>query len=148
MRTAMERYPHLQKEITQARLLRRRLGELGAAPVPRGLFRSLWQIPVADRRSGFGFFAPAGILATAVVAALGFSQFLNPPEMSPDEAARAAALQDFAITVAYLQKSAVVARNEMNEAVGSGVLNALAASRGIMNLTENGTSEGERNNVD
>jgi hypothetical protein len=45
--------------------------------------------------------------------------------------------------MAYLQKSALLATNEVNEAVGSGVLDALAVSRGMMERKEAEVSQGD-----
>jgi hypothetical protein len=42
----------------------------------------------------------------------------------------------------------VMAHNEINEVVGSGVLEALAASRGVMVGAERNDSEGDRQDVD
>jgi hypothetical protein len=69
--------------------------------------------------------------------------FLALQRPSPDDLAREAAVKDFVIAVAYLQKSAVVAQNEVNEAVGSGVLSALEVSRGVLATSQNGSDQGE-----
>ena len=59
-----------------------------------------------------------------------------------------AAVQDFTIAVSYLQKSMVMANNQINEAVGGGVLGALAASSGMMERTQSNGFEGDRQNDD
>lgn len=145
MRTAMNRDPDLAKRVDQARVLRQMLGGMKHhTPVPRGLWWRLWRIPSEDRARGFGLWMPAGVLATALVAVLGFNLYLGSQEPVLNEAQQAAAMEDFAITMAYLQKGAVMAQNEINEAFGSGVASALTASRGMIEQTEYGTSDGER----
>lgn len=148
MRAAMARDPSLADEVAAARALRKELRQLQSVRVPRGLWWRLWRIPAADQRPRAMFWMPAGVLATAVVVLLGANLYFGSQEPDIDEAARAAAVQDFAIAMAYLQKSAVMARNEVNETVGSSVLNALAVSRDIMDQSETGISEGEQNDED
>lgn len=148
MQAAMARDPALADEVAAARALRDQLRQLGAVPVPRGLWWRLWRIPAPERRMRASIWMPAGVLATAAVVMLGANLYMGGAQPTVDEEARAAAVQDFAIAMAYLQKSAVMARNEVNEAVGSGVLRALAASRGIMDKSETGISEGDQNDED
>jgi anti-sigma factor RsiW len=153
MRAAMRLDPELAARVERARALRRELQRLAEAPVPPGLWRRLWRIPSPGPSRIGGFLAPAGVLATAVVAALSVGVFLSQPDETPigavpmDEA-QAAAVQDVAIAVTYLHKSMVMANNEINEVVGSGVLGALVASRGMMDRTESNGPEGERQNGD
>lgn len=148
MLAAIERDPALAARVEQARALRRALRELAGAPVPRGLWWRLWRIPTADRprRSGIeGMWMPtAGVLATAVVAALGIGVFIGTEGPSAEQ--EAAAVRDFSIAMAYLQKSALMASNEVNEAVGSGVLDALAMSRGMLDREEVEDTDGEQEN--
>lgn len=146
MRGAMNRHPALAKRVEQARALRRLLGNMDTAPVPRGLLWRLWRIPAEDRARGFGLWAPAGVFATAVIAALGVNLYLGTPEPEFSEAEQVAAVQEFAIAMAYLQKGTLMASNSINDSLGSGVASALNASRGMMERTEFGSSDGERNN--
>lgn len=149
MRTAMNRDSDLAKRVEHARALRRVLGRMkNDTPVPRGLMWRLWRIPAQDRARGFGMWMPAGVLATALIAVLGFNLYLGTSEPALNEAEQAAAMEDFAITMAYLQKGAMMAQNEINEAFGSGVASALTTSRGMLEQTELGTSDGERKDVD
>lgn len=148
MLAAIDRDPALAERIERARALRRALRGLAGEPVPRGLWWRLWRIPTADRprRSGLeGMWTPtAGVLATAVVAALGINVFLG--TQGPSAEQEAAAVRDITIAIAYLQKSALMASNEVNEAVGSGVLDALAMSRGMLDREEVDGSNGEQEN--
>ena len=148
MLALMNRDSGLETRVEQARALRRELRELANVPLPRGLRWRLWRIPTADRRLRSVLWMPAGIMATAVVAVLGVNLYFGAQGPSADDVARTAAVQDFAVAVSYLQKSAVMARNEINESVGSGVLNALAISRGMIERSETSVSEGVQENVD
>jgi hypothetical protein len=86
---------------------------------------------------------PAGLIAAAAGVALTLNLFFGVQTEATDDAAIDAAVQDFTVVVAYLQKSAVMARNQVNEAVGTGMLDAIAVSRGMLNRTEMDVSEGE-----
>ena len=148
MRAAMERDPKLAASVSAAEALRYQLRKLSSVPVPRGLWWRLWRIPSVDRGFSGMAWIPAGVLAAAAVAVISSNLFFAAPEPVLNDAEQVAAVQDFALVVAYLQKSAVVARNEVNEAVGSGVLSALAVSRGMLDRTEFEVSKGEQDNVD
>lgn len=144
MLAAMDRDTGLAQRVEQARALRRSLNGLAPAPVPRGLFWRLWRIPTADSPRRIGSWLPAGVLATAAVAVLGIGVFLGTQGPSPEDEAAAAAVRDLTVAMAYLQKSTLMASNEVNEAVGYGVLDALAMSRGMLDRTEIGDFNGEQ----
>jgi hypothetical protein len=144
MLAAMDRDEGLEQRVRHARDLRRMLQGLAAPPVPRGLWWRLWQIPSIDKPRRMNAWAPAGLLATAVVVALGIGGLLDTQGPTAEDAAATAAIQDFAIAMAYLQKSTLMASNEVSEAVGSGVLDALAISRGMLDRTEIGDFNGEQ----
>jgi hypothetical protein len=143
MLAAMDRDGALAQRVEQARALRQALRGLSGAPVPRGLWRRLWRIPTADRPR-WGIWMPAGVLATAVVAALAISVLLNTQTPVPEDQAQAA-VEDFAVAMAYLQKSAVMASNEMSETIGSGMAGALEMSRGMLDRTAREGVKGEDN---
>ena len=150
MLAAMRQDRGLADRVDQARALRFGLRQLGNAPVPRGLFGRLWRIPAAGRSHASTYWMPAGVLAAAVVAAIsiGIFQGQQAKDVASMDEAEMAAVQDVVIAVSYLQKSMVLAHNEINEVVGSGVFEALAASSGMMNRTERIDSEGDRQDVD
>ena len=153
MLAVMSRDDGLAARVEQAKDLHRQLKRLTDVPVPRGLKWRLWRIPTIDRyrsnrHRSKGFWMPAGFVAAAASIALTVNLFFGVQGPSAEDAAREAALQDFTIVMAYLQKSAVVARNEVNEAVGSGMLDALAVSRGMLDQTETDVSEGDQENDD
>ena len=149
MRAAMSRDPELAAKVERAVTLQRELRGLADVPVPRGLLRRLWRIPEPAGASHVGgFWMPAGVLATAVVAALSINVFFGQPDVAPMDAEQVAAVQDFTIAVTYLQKSMVMANNQINEVVGEGVLGALSASSGMMDRTRSNGFEGDRQNDD
>jgi len=147
MRTLMNCDPGIRAEVERARALRLDLKALAGVPVPKGLRRKLWRIPAAERPRR-SYWMPAAALASVAAVALGVGLFLEARGPSEEELAREAALQDFAIAMEYLQRSALMARNEVNEAVGSGVMDALAMSRGAIRQSAAGIDEGEQDNDD
>jgi anti-sigma factor RsiW len=134
--------PALRAQVEQARAIRRDLRALAARPVPRGLLRRLWRIPVANRPE-HSYWMPATALASVAVIALSVGLFFNLQRPTPEDLAREAAVKEFVVAVAYLQKSVVMAQNEVNEAVGSGVLSALEVSRGMMATSQTESDQGE-----
>ena len=148
MRILMRIDPEIRSEVERARALRLELRALAKAPAPRGLMFRLWRIPSAHRRPQRLVWKPA--MALAGIAAIGLTvAILNSPQgPTAEELAREAAIQDFTIAVAYLQKSVLMARNEVNAAVGSGMMEALETSRGAVGRQNAGSSEGVRGNVD
>jgi hypothetical protein len=103
----------------------------------------LWQIPSRNRSVGSLVWVPAAFVAAAASVALTLNLFFGISGPTAEEQAQAAAVEDFTIVMAYLQKSALMATNEVNEAVGSGVLEALAVSRGMMERKETEVSQGD-----
>jgi anti-sigma factor RsiW len=128
MRELVRDNPDLARQLNQAIALRRELRRLVKAPVPRGLGWRLWNIPSTGRRpSGFWIPAVAAAGIASLALALGLLFYMQQP--SEEELAREKAAQDFALVVAYLQKSVEVARDEVNKTVSSEVVNALEKSR-------------------
>jgi anti-sigma factor RsiW len=139
--------PGIAREVRQARALRHQLKGLSRAPVPRRLLSQLWRIPSAERPAR-SYWAPAGMLATLAVAVLGLNLLLTEPGLSPQELARQDAVQDFAIAVAYLQRSADLAQFEVNEAVADSVRGAVAVSRQAMGRADVRINDGDVDNED
>ncbi len=145
MRDLIRANPDLARQLERAVALRRDLRQLSRAAVPRGLFWRLWSIPAAGRRRS-GFWVPATAAAgiASLALALGLLFYYQGP--SEEELAREAAAQDFALVVAYLQKSVVVAREGVNKTVGSEMVNALEKSRrAIRRVGEEPDQGGESN---
>lgn len=146
MRDLIRDDPELARQLDAAVALRSRLRRLGRAPVPRGLAWRLWKIPSAGRRRS-GFWLPVTALAGVASFALALGLLLYGQGPSEEELAREAAAQDFALVVAYLQKSVVVAREEVNKAVGTEMVNALEKSRRAIRRWDD-TDQGGQNSGD
>jgi len=147
MRMLINADPAIRARVEQARSLRRKLRALGHGPVPRGLLGRLWQIPAAGKPSRSPWM-PAAALAGFAAAALAVSLFMSVRGPAPEELARDAAVQDFVVAMAYLQKSVTIAQNEVNQAVGSGMLSALEVSREVMDASPETGDQGEQQDVD
>lgn len=144
MLALMERDAELAARVEQAKTLRRELKQLSGIPMPKGLFWRLWRIPSQRHRRFTGLmWLPAGFIAAAASVALSINLFFGVQAPAFDEEAGAAAIEDFTLVMAYLQKSAVIATNEVNQAVGSGVLEAISVSRGMLDREETNVSEGD-----
>lgn len=147
MRALVNCDPELRAQVERAKVLRRELRALRDIAVPAGLGKRLWRIPAGHRARPtlwLPSLALASLAAVAVVAGL-FRAGSGP---TPEELAQTEAVEDFTIVVAYLQKSALMARNEVNEAVGSTMLDVLAMSRGAVGRAESGQEQGAEDNVD
>jgi anti-sigma factor RsiW len=141
MRALLNRDPDLARQLDCAIALRRQLRRLADTPVPRGLARRLWRIPSVDRGSR-NFWLPATAVAGIASLTLALGLFFFQPGPSSEQLAREAAAEDFAIVVAYLQKSVLLARNELNETVGTEMMDALAMSRRAIRRADDEIDEG------
>ena len=145
MRDLIRANPDLGRQLERAVALKRELRRLAKAPVPRGLAWRLWSIPSAGRRRS-GYWIPATVVAGIASLAVALGLLFYSPGPSEEELARAAAAQDFALVVAYLQKSVVVTREEVNKTVGSEMVNALEKSgRAIRRWGDDSDQGGESN---
>jgi anti-sigma factor RsiW len=147
MHELMAADPGIAAEVARARQLRRQLRGLTRMPVPTGLGRRLFRIPAADRPRA-AYWAPVSAFASVVAAAIGLGLFLSEPGPSPEQLASEKAMQEFAIVMAYLQKSAGMASNEATAAVGYGVLDAWAIGRGTLSESVTRGKQGEQGNDD
>lgn len=142
MRELIRRHPDLAKQLDQATALRRELRQLSNTPVPRGLARRLWSIPSAGRRRT-GYWIPAFSAAGIAALALALGLLLYQPGPSPEELAQEAAAKDFALVVAYLQKSVLIARNEVHKTVGTEMVDVLEMSSSAIRRTDDGKQGAE-----
>lgn len=147
MRELIRANPDLARQLDEAVALRRQLRRLSRAPVPKGLGWRLWSIPSAGRRRS-GFWLPATALAGVASLALALGLLFYSRGPSEEELAREAAAQDFALVVAYLQKSVVVAREGVNKTVGSEMVNALEKSRRAIRRVGEDSAEGGESDGD
>jgi hypothetical protein len=79
-------------------------------------------------RSAWPMFAlPAA--AAAAIAIVAIASTFRPESPPPLDAQQVAAIQELETAMRYLQKSAVITENEVTTALGSGLRDAVAASR-------------------
>ncbi|WP_428098194.1 hypothetical protein [Candidatus Rariloculus sp.] len=124
MREAMERDPALRAAVERARVLRGELRRLQSAPVPRRLRRSLLGIPA--RRPRVWQWLAGSVVAVAAAGALAVLVIRPaPPPVDPS----VVAMQEFVVAMSYLHKTAVYANQEIREAVGDGLREAIVVSR-------------------
>ena len=147
MRSLINADPEIRARVERARKLRLELRALGRGPVPRGLMGRLWRIPSADRPAR-SLWLPSAAVAGIAAAALAVSLFMSVRGPAPEELARDAAVQDFVVAMAYLQKSVTIAQNEVNQAVGSGMLSAIEVSREVMDASPRAGDQGVQQDVD
>lgn len=147
MRILMNCDPEIREAVERARSLRLELRRLAHVRTPGGMLGRLWSIPSANRRHRT-YWIPATAVATIAAVALGSSLWLTDRGPSAEDLARQEAMQDFTIAMMYLQKSALMARNEVNEAVGSGMLDAWTVTRDAIGQADDSSDKGEQDDVD
>ena len=126
MAAALAASPSLRAAGERAVAVHRALRVASPLPMPAGLRRRLLAIPGGSRNVWRGFALP---VAAAVAAAFVAAVWLRPeppPQVDPRVAAVA---QDLETAMRYLQKSARITENEVTNAVGSGLRDAVAATR-------------------
>ena len=139
MRAEMARDPALRAAVERAVRLRAALRRLPRSAVPASLALRLLRIPGAARPiRGRALSAVAAAASLAIVAALALLPRTGPP---PSELH--AAVAEFEVAMAYLQRSAVLARIEATNAVGGGLQDALAASREALRNEQTNSQNGD-----
>lgn len=133
MRAAMAKDAELREAVERAGALRHELARLRHVPVPSGQRRRLLNIARGARASRGPALRRAAPIAfamavAAAAAAIGLSALLQRPS-PPAPTPQAQALADFETAMAYLQRSAAIAGDEVTTAVGGGLRDALAVSR-------------------
>jgi anti-sigma factor RsiW len=126
MAAALAADPRLRAAAARAIAVHSALRASPPTPMPAGLRRRLLAIPGASRNVWRAFALPvaAGVAAVFVAAV-----WLR-PEPPPQEDPRVAAVaQDLETAMRYLQKSARITQNEVTNAVGSGLRDAVAVTR-------------------
>jgi len=124
MHRAMTADPALGAAVESARRLNAELRRLPRARPPRGLLARLIAVPGRARSVWPALAAPFGAVAVAAIAAL---LVVSAQQAPPDPEAEA--IREFALAMAYLQKSAVVTRDEVGGQVGMSLASVLTASR-------------------
>lgn len=96
--------------------------------LPPGLRRRLLEIPGRSRPARRTFLVPAAASAAVAVVAVAVAVWLEPDVPEPVDP-RALAAQEFEVAMRYVQKSARITQGQVTSAVGTGLRDALAASR-------------------
>ncbi len=127
MAAALAADPKLRAAAERAVAVQRALRASSPARMPAGLRRRLLAIPAGSSNVWRGLALPA---AASVAAALVAVVWLWPEPPSPQEDPRVAAVaQDLELAMRYLQKSARITENEVANALGSGLREAVDATR-------------------
>lgn len=125
MTAALAASPSLRAAAERAVAVHRALRASPQARMPAAL---RWRLLAIPGRSAWPMFAlpAAAAVAVAVVATAVWRGPAAPP---PLDAQQVAAMQDFETAMRYLQKSARITQNEVTNAVGSGLRDAVAVTR-------------------
>ena len=118
--------PSLRAAAERAVAVHRALRASPPAPMPAGLRRRLLAIPGGSGNVWRGFALPVAAAAAAAFVAV---VWLRPEAPPPEDPRVAAVAQDLETAMRYLHKSARITENEVTNAVGSGLREALAATR-------------------
>lgn len=135
MHAAVARDDALAQAVARARTLRAALRDLGQAPVPRGLLGRLLRVPSAPASAGARASAARrapfnrAFIALPVAAALAVALVLVVSRPPAQEDPRAAAIRDFNVAMAYLQKSAAHTSEEVGGIVSTGIFGAVLTAR-------------------
>lgn len=125
MAAALAVDPQLRAAAERAIAVHRALRASPPTRMPAGLRWRLLAIPGRSAWPRFALPAAAAVAVTVVGAALWLGS-ASPP---PLDAQQMAALQDFETAMRYLQKSARITQDEVTNAVGSGLRDAVAVTR-------------------
>jgi hypothetical protein len=128
MDAAIAADPLLAAAAERAVAVHRALGASPRPPMPRGLRRRLLEIPGRSPPARRAFLLPAAASAAVAVVAVAVAVWLEPRVPEPPDP-RALAAQEFELAMRYLQKSARSTQGQVTSAVGTGLRDALAASR-------------------
>jgi anti-sigma factor RsiW len=130
MGAALAADPRLRAAAERAVAVQRALRAAPAMHMPRGLRRRLLAIPSRAPLARRSFLVPALASAAAAAAVIAGALWLKPELVEPPPDPRVvAAAQDLETAMRYLQKSAVITQGHVTSAVGTGLRDAIAASR-------------------
>ena len=136
MAAALAADPRLRAAAERAVAVRRALRASPSAPMPGGLRRRLLAIPAGSVSVWRTFALPVAAAAAAAFVAIVWLRPEPPPQQDPRVAAVA---QDLETAMRYLQKSARITENEVTNAVGSGLRDAVDATRAAAGRETNET---------
>lgn len=133
MDAAIATDPRLKAAAERAVAVRRAL-RVSPAPVsmPPGLRGRLLAIPGRAPRSGRSLFMPALVSAAAAAAVVAAALWLTPEPPAPVDPRVAAVTQDVETALRYLQKTAGITQGHVSSAVGAGLGDAFAVTRGVL----------------
>jgi anti-sigma factor RsiW len=126
MAAALVADPKLRSAAERAVAVHRALRASSPPPMPAGLRRRLLAIPAGSRNVWRTFALPVAASVAAVFAVAMWLRPEPPPQVDPRVAAVA---QDLETAMRYLQKSARITENEVTNALGSGLRDAVDATR-------------------
>jgi anti-sigma factor RsiW len=132
MQAAMADNAPLRASVERARAVHGELRRMAGRGTPRGLLWRLLAIPRSSPRPAAGrswAWLAAPVMAAALVAAVALRLGGPAAPLTPAPDARAAAVQEFALAMAYLQRSAEVTQRNVNGAVVFGFNEALTVGR-------------------
>lgn len=127
MSAAMAADSALRAEVDAARRLAAELRRLPRARPPHGMLARLLAVPGRSRNAWSALAAPLGAAAVAAIGVLLVTAVQQAPD--PEAEAQAEAIREFALAMTYLQRSAVVTRDEVGGQVGMSLTSVLMASR-------------------
>ena len=129
--------PRLRSAAERAVAVHRALRGSQPEPMPRGLRLRLLAIPGQSPRVR-PFARPAFASAVAVVAVVAAALWLRTEPSTPVDPRVAVAAQDFETAMRYLQKSARITQGHVEGAVGTGLRDAFAVSREMLEQETDG----------
>jgi anti-sigma factor RsiW len=132
MDAAIAADPRLKSAAERAVAVQRALRESPGVSMPRGLRGRLLAIPGQAPRARRSFLVPALVSAAAAAAAVVAVALWLRPEPTPVDPRVAAVTQEVEIAMRYLQKTASITQAHVTSAVGMGLGDAFAVTRGAL----------------
>jgi anti-sigma factor RsiW len=132
MEAAIAADPLLAAAAERAVAVHRALRESAAVSMPRGLRGRLLAIPSQAPRARRSFFVPALVSAAAAAAVVAVALWMRPEPPTPVDPRVAAVTQEVETAMRYLQKTASITQGHVTSAVGTGLGDALAVTRGAL----------------
>jgi anti-sigma factor RsiW len=129
MAASLEASASLRAAAERAVAIRRSLRASAPEPMPAGLRRRLLAIPGGPKNVWRPFALPVAASIAAAFAAAVWLRPEPPPQVDPRVAAVA---QELEVAMRYLHKSARITQDEVTNAVGSGLRDAVAVTRGAV----------------
>jgi hypothetical protein len=126
MAEAIRRDRSLEAAVKRATAVRRALRATAAIAVPSRLRGRLLAIAAPSHSWR------AALAAAVTVAAIAAAVWLARPGVEPQPDPRVVAMQEFELAMRYVRKSARITQTEVTSAVGTGLMEAVSASRAAL----------------